>query len=44
MEDTNKYTKLIVQMAASIDYAKTFCQGTFNLEGGADGLDFFTDA
>ena len=29
-------------MAASIDYAKPFCQGTFNLEGGADGLAFVT--
>ena len=29
-------------MAASIDYAKPFYQGTFNLEGDADGLAFVT--
>ena len=29
-------------MAASIDYAKPFCQGKFNLEGDADGLAFVT--
>ena len=42
MEDKKKYARLIVQMAASIDYAKPFCQGTFNLEGDADGLAFVT--
>lgn len=42
MEDKKKYARLIVQMAASIDYAKPFCQSTFNFKGGAYGLAFVT--
>ena len=36
------YARLLVQMAASIEYEKPFCTAAFNLEGDADGLAFVT--
>ena len=36
------HSKLLMQIAASIDYAIQFCKGTFNLQGDADGILFVT--
>ena len=35
-------SKIIVLLAASIDYGMPFCKGCFNLEEEADGLAFVT--
>ena len=40
--DKKTLARLSVQVSASIDYAKPFCNTNLNLEGDSDGLDFVT--
>ena len=42
MGEKKAYARLLMQIAASLDYAAPFCKTTFNLEGDADGLAFVT--
>ena len=42
MGEKKSYARLLMQIAASLDYAAPFCKTTFNLEGNADGLAFVT--
>ena len=42
MGSKRSYARLLMQIAASLDYAAPFCKATFNLEGDADGLAFVT--
>ena len=42
MEYKKSYARLLVQIAASIEYVTPFCKATFNLENDADSLSFVT--